>query len=118
MGTIRNFKATPLGELPNCHDGVGVLDFTELFNEDDFKTRLRFFHHTVLPPHTSIGIHQHGDDEEIYVVLSGKGIMHLDGVDYPVEPGSVIVNSPFGVHGVRNEGPEHLEMLVFEVGND
>lgn len=112
---IKNFMTAPLGTLPNCHDGKGVLDFTELFAGDEFQAGIRFFHHTVLPPDTSIGMHKHGNDQEIYIVLKGNGIMNLDGVEYSVGPGDVIVNKPYGEHGIENHGTEHLELLVFEV---
>ncbi len=116
MDQIRNFKTTPLGTFPHCHDGRGTLDFTELFTGADFAADIRFFHHTVLPPETSIGLHTHGNDQEIYIVLAGTGRMHLDGETYPVGPGDVIVNRPFGTHGIENTGAERLELLVFEVG--
>ena len=114
---IRNFKTAPLGTFPNCHDGKGVLDFTELFTAEDFKVPVRFFHHTILPPSTSIGMHRHGDDQEFYIVLKGSGIMNLDGREYTVGEGDVIVNKPFGAHGLFNTGKEPLELLVFEVAN-
>ena len=116
MEQIKNFKTTALGTFPHCHGGEGVLDFTELFTGDEFTADVRFFHHTVLPPHTSIGLHKHGNDQEFYIVLSGAGIMHLDGKSYPVTAGDVIVNRPFGEHGIENPNEEKLELLVFEVG--
>ena len=115
MEQIKNFITTPLGTFPNCHDGKGVLDFTELFAGEEFEAPIRFFHHTVLPPHTSIGMHKHGNDQEIYVVLKGTGIMNLDGKAFSVSDGDVIVNKPFGEHGLENTGEEALELLVFEV---
>ena len=116
MENIRNFKTAALGKFPHCHDGKGTLDFTELFTQKDFDADIRFFHHTILPPGTSIGVHRHGNDQEIYIVLQGQGMMTLDGQTYPVKPGDVIVNRPFGSHGIENIGEEKLELLVFEIG--
>lgn len=112
---IRNYLTQPMGIFPNCHDGEGVLDFIELFGEGGFISGLRFFHHTVLPPRTSIGVHTHGNDEEIYIILEGIGRMLLDGEEYPVGPGDVIVNRPFGTHGLKNDSDRELKLLVFEV---
>lgn len=77
---------------------------------------MEFFHYTVLPPGTSIGLHTHKNDEEFYVVLEGEGEMEVNGVKEMVTAGSVIMNEPFGSHALRNVSEtEALRLLVFEV---
>lgn len=39
-------------------------------------------------------VHAHKRNEEIYLVLSGKGVVFLDGEELPVEAGSVIRVDP------------------------
>ncbi|MDF2542883.1 MAG: mannose-6-phosphate isomerase [Herbinix sp.] len=112
---IKNFYEAKLQDLPNCHDGIGILRCVELFSKDEFQSGIQFFHHTILPPNTTIGVHQHGKDEEIYIVLEGTGIMTLDDQTYDVKPGSVIVNKPHGSHGLTNTGSSELKLIVFEV---
>jgi len=115
---IRNFLAMEQG-LINCHEGEGLVKFREIFAGDDFKTGFSFIHHTVLPPQTTIGIHQHSDDEEFYVVLSGFGEMFVDGETSQVKKGDVILNPPFGTHGLKNTSPDiDLELLVFCASNE
>jgi len=116
MTFLRNYLESTLEDLPNCHEGSGVLKHVQLFAEQDFKSTLRFFNYTVLPPGTSIGLHKHGNDEEIYVVIEGSGQMTLDGTIHPVRTGSVILNRPFGEHGVENTGDCDMKLLVFENG--
>ncbi len=112
---IKNFYEVELEDLNNCHDGVGVLKHKELFSGEEFKSGLRFMNYTILPPGTTIGDHKHENDEEIYVVLEGKGIMHLDGNSFEVKSGSVIRNKPYGTHGLVNTGDSDMRVLVFEV---
>ena len=114
MKAIRNFLESDLEDLPNCHAGNGVLNHIQLFAEQDFKSTLRFFNYTVLPPGTSIGLHKHGNDEEIYVILAGSGQMILDGARHAVHAGSVILNRPYGEHGLENTGDCDMKVLVFE----
>lgn len=103
----------------NCHEGEGLVKFRELFADGDFKTGFKFVHHTVLPPQTTIGVHQHGDDEEFYVVLSGTGEMLVDGEISIVTKGAVILNQPFGTHGLKNTSADtDLELLVFCATNE
>jgi mannose-6-phosphate isomerase-like protein (cupin superfamily) len=116
MTAIRNFLESTLEDLPNCHDGIGVLKHIQLFTEQDFKSALRFLNYTVLPPGTSIGLHTHGNDEEIYIVIEGSGQMTLDGTIHPVCAGSVILNRPYGEHGLENTGNCDMKLLVFENG--
>lgn len=110
----RNFLTEPLGTFANCHGGEGVLRHMEVFGQGEFQAAIRFMNYTVLPPGTSIGLHRHGNDQEVYVILQGRGEMELDGQVLPAQPGDVYVNAPGGTHGLRNTGREDLAVLVFE----
>jgi mannose-6-phosphate isomerase-like protein (cupin superfamily) len=71
---------------------------------------------TVVPAGAEIGIHTHDtDNEEIYVVISGRAEMHVDGETIEVGPGHVVVNRPGGTHALRNPGPEEVRLVVIEV---
>ena len=111
---IRNVYAMKSNPVHNCHDGEGTISVVDIF--DGFQTKMQFFHYTVLPPGTSIGSHAHGNDEEFYVVLEGSGEMELDGATHTVTTGDVIMNKPFGTHGLRNTSTtDEMKLLVFEV---
>jgi mannose-6-phosphate isomerase-like protein (cupin superfamily) len=116
--SIKNFLDEPLKPNENCHGGTGVLQHVELFKKDEFKSNLRFINYTILPPGTSIGEHKHGNNEEAYVILEGNGIMSLEDEKYDVKPGSVIINKPYGTHGLLNNGSKDMKVLVFEVAMD
>lgn len=114
-GVISNiYKKSPT-MVENIHDGEGVVKVANVF--DNFATNMQFFHYTVVPPGASIGNHTHGNDEEYYCILDGKGEMTLDGETYNVCAGDIIRNEPFGEHGLRNTSQEDLRILVFEVKN-
>jgi mannose-6-phosphate isomerase-like protein (cupin superfamily) len=97
------------------HGGKGEILFHRVFPGAAFQGPVNFVDYAVLPPGTSIGIHTHGKDEEIYLVLEGEGVMHLDGKEFPVRPGHVILNGPGGTHGLENTGDEVLKLYVIEV---
>ena len=90
----RNFLTQPLEPLEGCHDGVGVLRHREVIGGKDFQADIRFLNYTVLPPGTSIGLHRHGNDQELYIVLAGHGEMELDGRSTPPSPGTCSSTSP------------------------
>ncbi|HEY5561508.1 MAG TPA: cupin domain-containing protein [Clostridiaceae bacterium] len=113
---IRNFLKANLGDEPNCHGGEGVLKHISLYEDKDLLSKLRFINYTILPAGTSIGLHGHGNDEEIYIILEGQGIMEVDGEEKAVSPGDVILNKPYGEHGLKNNSNSDLKILVFEAG--
>lgn len=55
--------------------------------------------------------HRHKQNEEVYVVLRGRGVFTLDGQEVPVEAGSIIRVAPAVSRCPRNTGDEPLIFL-------
>lgn len=101
-------------ERVRAHGGQREISFARVVTRD--RGPLRFIDLSVLDVGADIGCHTHGtDNEELYVVVSGKGLMTLDGQEFEVGPGHVILNRPGGTHGLRNIGEEALRIVVIEV---
>ncbi|WP_136607789.1 cupin domain-containing protein [Paenibacillus dokdonensis] len=111
---IRNFLRAEL-KPSSSHGGQGLVESVRLYGKGDFETPLKFLYYSVLPPGTSIGYHGHRDDEEIYIILEGTGLMTMNGRDTRVGPGDVIVNKPWWKHGLLNDGNEPIKAIVFEI---
>jgi mannose-6-phosphate isomerase-like protein (cupin superfamily) len=114
QGQSLNLNDLPLEEVV-AHDGEGRILFHRVFHEDSFRGPWNFVDYAVLPPGSSIGVHTHGDNEELYLVLEGEGTMTLGETVFPVRPGSVVLNAPQGRHGLRNTGAAPLKIFVVEV---
>jgi mannose-6-phosphate isomerase-like protein (cupin superfamily) len=98
-----------------AHDGSGEIGTVRVLRDAD-GSHFSFIDLTEIPPGHSVGIHTHGpDDEEAYVIICGRGRMHVDGEEFEVGPGDVIVNTPGGTHGLANIGTEPLRMVVLDV---
>ncbi len=104
--------------LPQCHGGVGALDWTEVFNADASPHRrvLKFIHDDILPPGSSVGEHTHAGDEEYYYILEGEGEMTLDGVVHKVTAGDLTAVFPGGSHALKNTGSTDMRILVICAG--
>ena len=111
----RNLNELSLAPV-RAHGGEGQIRFRRLFEADAFHGPWHFVDYAIVPPGSSIGLHTHGADEELYLVLEGEGLMHRDGESFRVRPGSVIVNRPGGTHGLRNDTGHDLRLFVVEVG--
>jgi mannose-6-phosphate isomerase-like protein (cupin superfamily) len=102
--------------LENCHGGIGALDWIVVLDHNDLKDRgVNFIHDDILPPGVSIGYHQHTGDEEYYYIVSGKGLMTLDGESFEVTGGDITAVYPGGMHGLENTGTEDLRIIVISV---
>ena len=55
-------------------------------------------------------VHRHAQTEAYYI-LSGEGIVTIDGVDHPVRAGSVVYLPGDCAHGATNTGEETLRLL-------
>lgn len=115
-------RVLDLGELPLvptvAHGGEGRILFCRALEAASFRGPWNFVDYAVLPPGTSIGRHTHHGNEELYVVLEGRGCMHVDGRDHAVGPGALILNRDGGTHGLRNDSTADLKILVIEVSCD
>lgn len=112
---IRNFLRAER-KPSQSHGGIGMVEGARLFGQGDFETPLKFLYYSVLLPGTSIGYHGHREDEEVYIILEGTGLMTINGTETRVGPGDVIVNKPWWKHGLLNDGSEPIRAIVFEVG--
>lgn len=55
-------------------------------------------------------LHRHAQPE-VYYILSGEGVVVIDGSEHRVRPGSAVFIPGDLEHGVRNTGPEPLRLL-------
>jgi mannose-6-phosphate isomerase-like protein (cupin superfamily) len=54
--------------------------------------------------------HRHAPEEVCYI-LSGEGIVEIEGVDHPIRAGTTVFVPGNTLHGARNTGPEVLRVL-------
>jgi len=111
--TVRRLESL-MRVVDNDHGGTGALHVYRAYDRMREPSAIAFIDVVAIPPGSSIGLHQHGDDEETYVVMRGKGEMTVDGAVFSVGAGDVIRNRPYGHHGLINCGDEDLQLLVFE----
>jgi mannose-6-phosphate isomerase-like protein (cupin superfamily) len=66
-----------------------------------------------LEPGSGVGYHQHVDNEELYVILSGQGVFTDNGnVEKPVGAGDMTLTLKGEWHGLTNTGNDPLKFLA------
>ena len=107
-----------IGKENRVRDGEGTCNEAAVFTKDELKTKLLGIGMTTIHPGSSIGVHPHDDNEEVYLIIAGHGVATIDGHEQRVRPGDVMVNHPGSSHGLRNDSHEELRIFAFAVATD
>ncbi len=94
---------------PGPHGGAGATTAYPMFADVPdmpFQFRKRALHKGA-----GIGLHQH-DHDEIYYVLSGRGLYILDGVVHDVIAGDALLTRTGSTHSIQQTGDEDLVLLI------
>jgi quercetin dioxygenase-like cupin family protein len=111
---IVNLRSLPRRTHP-AHDGIGSVQSARPLEGDDFETDLMFIEYVEVPPGATIGYHRHGDDEEIYFIIEGAGVMEVEGFERRVHSGDLILNRRGSAHGLVNDSSVVIRLLVWQV---
>lgn len=92
-------------------DGQGTIAVTHLLKQIQMKGQCRFFGRMIIEPGCSIGLHRHTDEEEIYYIMKGKGMVEDNGINQEVSVGDVILTGDGATHSIANRTNDTLEVL-------
>ncbi|MGE5296346.1 MAG: cupin domain-containing protein [Solirubrobacterales bacterium] len=68
-----------------------------------------------LPPGVSVPfVHSHKRNEEVYIILKGKGQFYVDGEEFEVKEGDVIRIDPAGARCVRADGQTAIRYICVQ----
>jgi quercetin dioxygenase-like cupin family protein len=96
----------------NSHDGKGEVTRIKLLEEADFLGKGRLFNSMELEPGSSIGLHEHKGEQEIYYIMKGKAMYNDNGTVRPVEAGDVTICPSGESHGIEAIGDETLKVIA------
>ena len=94
---------------PGTHDGGGQTIGYSFF---DKTPGMKFvFRKRALHPGAGVGHHEQHEDE-VYYVLSGKGVMTVDGTPVDMTPGTAVLTRPGSTHSLKQVGSDDLVVLI------
>ena len=94
---------------PGTHSGGGETIGYSFFAKTPHMPFV--FRKRALKPGSGIGYHEQKEDE-VYYVLSGKGVMTLDGKQVDVDPGTAVLTRPGSSHGLKQIGGDDLVIMI------
>lgn len=112
---IKNFLNAQKQIQDGSHGGSGTVALYEIWEKSDFQSDVDFIDRVVIPPNSKVGYHKHGNNEEMYIVLSGEGTMTVKGEPVAIKKGDMILNPAFGEHGLVNDSDANIDLLVIQV---
>ncbi len=59
-------------------------------------------------------VHSHKRNEEVYIILAGKGQLHIDGDEFDVEEGSVIRIDPAGARCLKADNQTPIRFICIQ----
>jgi mannose-6-phosphate isomerase-like protein (cupin superfamily) len=65
----------------------------------------------VIDPGCHIRPHAHDRAEELLFIWEGQGVAAIDGVEYPIEPGSLVYVGKWVTHSIINRGTSQMKVL-------
>ena len=77
--------------------------------KQDIALRYSLAHAVVRPGEVSLA--HRLTSSEVYYILEGEGIMHIDGEQAEVGPGQMVYIPPHAVQSIRNTGEADLKFL-------
>ena len=93
--------------------GEGQVLIEKLWNpETELKANNRLFAKLTLETGSSIGFHNHVDEEEVFFVINGVAEMDDNGTKETLYPGDTILTADGAGHSVKSVGDEPLEMMA------
>lgn len=103
--------------------GTGKVTIRHYLKPEEIRARTRLCAELILPPGASIGPHDHVNEDEIYIIQKGRGLMtdggppgkqdevrpsSQGGKEFAVAAGDAILTGQGASHSIKNTGTEDL----------
>ncbi|MGL4854530.1 MAG: cupin domain-containing protein, partial [Lentisphaeria bacterium] len=92
--------------------GEGKVLLQHFFNADEMQSANRLCAKLTFAPGCSSGFHIHEKEEEIFLILSGKGEVNDNGIICYVKEGDSILTKSGEGHSIKNIGEEDLVIIA------
>ncbi len=96
----------------NMRGGSGKVEILHVFQHHELGGNARLCAKIILQPGCSIGFHTHDQEEEIYYIIRGTGLVNDNGKEAVVKAGDAVLTGDGAGHSIANTGDEPLEIMA------
>ena len=97
----------------NLRGGKGALAFSHIFEKEELSGKANMFAEVILLPGESIGEHPHGEEGEMYIVMSGTATVTDCGKEYELSCGDAMWTTNGETHSIENRTEK--ELVIYAV---
>ncbi len=90
----------------------GAARIQHLFEPGEYNGHARLLARIALAPGCSIGLHEHKEEEELFYIIKGRGLVTDGGRTREVGPGDAVMTGGGASHAIENAGDEDLEFIA------
>ena len=112
---VRNMLDMKTESREKMRGGEGVVAFQHYFSPEEFGAKVRLCAKLTLPPGASIGEHTHKNEDEVYLILSGNGVVQEQDGPRRVNAGDAVLTGRGASHALTNDGTTPLEVAAFVI---
>ena len=99
-------------ELQNARGGEGSVTRLMYEQMNQFGGQIKAFAVMDVPPGSSIGLHEHIDDMEVYFMLDGMAEVTDNGEDNYLKAGDILVTVQGETHSLKNKTDQNLTFFA------
>lgn len=88
--------------------GEGEVVIKHHLKKDEINATCRLCAQLTLGPGSSIGLHEHLQEDEIFIIQKGSGVVDDNGREEKVTAGDVILTGRGAKHAIKNTGDGDL----------
>ena len=103
---IKDRKDQTIEVRENMRGGSGKVTVRHYFKPEEITAKTRLCAEMTLPPGASIGIHEHKDEDEVYIIQRGKALMTDGGKEIIAEAGDAVLTGKGESHSIKNIGSD------------
>jgi mannose-6-phosphate isomerase-like protein (cupin superfamily) len=106
---------TSLRPYAHMNGGKDTVRYRRALGPSVFVSNWAYVDHLLIPPGASVGRHFHAGVDEVYLVIKGKGTVHVNDENASVVYGDAIPVKAKEIHSIENNSNEPLEFIIYGV---
>jgi mannose-6-phosphate isomerase-like protein (cupin superfamily) len=104
-----------LRPVVNMNGGKDTVFYRRALGPGAFESNWAFFDHLLIPVGSTVGRHSHAGVDEVYLVIKGKGKVHVDDENADISYGDAVPVKAGEVHSFESTATEPLEVVIYGI---